>query len=68
MHSAKSLNGTTFHYNSDLSGDVIIRTKAGAEIEVDGEDLKQFIAQRLVAEKISKLESMDPVDALLNTR
>lgn len=56
MHS-NNINGTNFHYNSDMSGSVIIQTGEG-ELEVSGSDLMEFVLDRLRDEKISRLEDM----------
>jgi hypothetical protein len=53
MHSSK-INNTQFHYNSDMSGEVIIMV-GDNEIEVSGADLIEFILERLKSDKIEKL-------------
>jgi len=57
MHSSK-INKTQFHYNSDMSGEVIIVVK-DKEIKVEGDDLIEFVLDRLRDEKIGQLERMD---------
>ena len=57
MHSSK-INKTQFHYNSDMSGEVIIMVD-DQEIRVEGDDLIEFVLDRLRDEKIGQLEQMD---------
>lgn len=45
-------NGTTFHYNSDLSGKVIITDEQGGEVKIDGSSLIYFFAQYMEAERL----------------
>lgn len=56
MHTFRS-NKVTFIYNSDLSGDVTVQ-RDGKEIKVPGEELLEFVAERLRAMKIDTLEHM----------
>ena len=49
MHSSK-INETQFHYNSDMSGEVIIMVN-NQEIRVEGNDLVEFVLDRLRDEK-----------------
>ncbi len=68
MHSSK-INETQFHYNSDMSGEVIIMVN-NQEIRVEGNDLVEFVLDRLRDEKIGQLEQMDErqlKNAVLNT-
>jgi hypothetical protein len=51
---------TTFHYNSDLSGDVKISRRDGGELDVPGEALIEFIANYVRNERIGQLEQEDP--------
>lgn len=60
MQSSK-INKTQFHYNSDMSSEVIIKVD-GKEIRVEGNDLIKFVLDRLRDEKISKLEDMETED------
>ena len=60
MHSSK-INKTKFHYNSDMSGEVIIMVNS-QEIKVEGNDLIEFVLDRLRDEKIYKLEDMETED------
>lgn len=54
--------GTVFVYNSDLSGRVTIWTPEMGDdkpvIEVNGNDLLEFVAEVVRREKISQLEIM----------
>lgn len=56
MHNFRN-NGNSVNYNSDLSGDVILRNKHGQELEISGEFLLEFIAGYVANQRISKLES-----------
>ena len=47
-----------FHYNSDMSGKVII-ISVGNEIEINGKDILDFVANYVRDRKISMLESED---------
>jgi hypothetical protein len=47
-------NGTTFHYNSDMSGKVIITDEQGGKVKIDGSSLIYFFAQYLEAERLSQ--------------
>jgi hypothetical protein len=67
MHSFGANKGTIFHFNSDFSGNVIIRdnVEEGKEIEIPGEDILEFVAYCYVQnKKIGKLENAT-VDELL---
>lgn len=68
MHSSK-INNTQFHYNSDMSGEVHIIVN-NVELRVEGNDLIEFVLDRLRDEKIRKLEGMTTNDlkqSVLNT-
>jgi hypothetical protein len=63
-------NKTTFICNSDLSGEVTIKTKDG-ELNVNGKDIINFVVDHLKRELIVNIESMDNevfVKVFLNTR
>ena len=60
MHSSK-INKTQFHYNSDMSGEVIIMVN-DQEVRVEGNDLIEFVLDRLRDEKIGQLEDMETDD------
>ena len=60
MHSSK-INETQFHYNSDMSGKVIIMVN-DQEIKVEGNDIIEFVLNRLRDEKIGQLEQMETDD------
>jgi hypothetical protein len=57
MHTAE-LKSARFHYNSDLSGKVIITTVDGDSIEVDGNDILSFVAEFIRMERIDKIEQL----------
>lgn len=51
---------TTFIGNADLSGDVtIINKKTNKQIEVDGDDLLEFVLEYVRGEKIAILQEED---------
>lgn len=51
---------TRIHYNSDMSGNIIIQHKDyELELSVLGEDILDFVAEYVRSQKISKLEQMD---------
>ncbi len=74
MHSLHCKGGTTFHFNSDLSGEVIVQTgctsdesgivRAEHEIEVAGRDILALVAHHLVNERIARLEQMGNAEVL----
>ena len=62
MHTYKSSNGFIFHFNSDFSGDVVIRNQKldSENVLIPGKDLLEFIAYNyILPKKIEKLEDMD---------
>jgi len=67
MHSHTSKNGTIFHHNSDFSGHIIVVTPEPnrQEIEINGEDILEFIAYNyIMSKRISKIEDMHWRDLL----
>lgn len=60
MHSSK-INETQFHYNSDMSGEIVIMV-GDQEIRVKGYDLIEFVLDRLREKKIGQLEQMEIED------
>lgn len=52
---------TRFICNSDLSGDVTIITKNG-ELDVNGDDIKNFVIDFLKSEYVSNVENMSNDD------
>lgn len=64
MYSHEGKRGAIFHYNTHLSGKVIV-IYDGKEMEIPGEDILSFVAYAYVMRKrISKIEQME-VDELL---
>lgn len=70
-HTYYGPQGTRFHNNSDLSGDVIATVRPydsrdGTQITVriPGEDIKSLVAQYVRLEKITRLEDMDDDEVL----
>ncbi len=54
-----------FHYDSDLSGDVIIMCDDDkVEIKIPGRALIEFVASYVARQKISRLEQMEPEELL----
>lgn len=80
MHTLNCNNGTTFHYNSDLSGEVIITRKKNCsnstaikmlreitfddDISISGDDILEFVASYIQLQRISVLEKMTPAQIL----
>lgn len=62
MHSSQ-YGRTTFHYNSALSGEVIIM-RGSERIEIPGEHILSFVADHVAREKISQLEVKTPSEIL----
>lgn len=63
MQIREAPGGTTFHFNADMSGDVLMRrlslTDSGVErreLEVPANDLLRFVAEFVRREKIAALE------------
>ena len=49
----------TIHYNSDMSGEVIINSKTiNKALEIEAKDILDFVADYIRREKISTLENM----------
>ncbi len=55
------INETTFHFNPDMSGCLIIKHRTG-ELVLPPNDIIDFVLNRLRDEKISRLESMTNID------
>ena len=56
---------TRIHYNSDMSGNIIIQHKYyELELSILGEDILDFVAEYVRSQKISKLEQMDSKEIL----
>ena len=49
--------GSRIHYNSDISGDLIIQVN-DERLEVPGEDIVRFVFERVISGEISRLESL----------
>lgn len=59
MHTLTANRGTTFNYNSDFSGAVII-SRGDKTIEIPAEDLLEFVAYAYILRKrINELEGME---------
>ena len=57
MHTFKGHKGTIFNYNSDFSGEIIIKDADNNEIKVEGSDILEFVAFCYVqGKKIERLE------------
>lgn len=63
MHTLNAPKGTRFHYNSDLSGNVIVMTPEG-EFHVPGDDLLAFVADYVREERIARLEQASAAELL----
>lgn len=69
MHHFKGPSGSTFTYNSDLSGDVRINVGAPErdgeyEIDVPGADLLAFVAAYVAGRRIAALQMADDFEIL----
>jgi hypothetical protein len=64
MHTFKAEGGTSFHHNSDLSGEVIIIQESGKEISVPGQDILEFVAQYVTNELVAEIEQMTTEEIL----
>ena len=55
----------TIHYNSDMSGEVIINSKTiNKAIEIEAKDILDFVADYIRREKISTFENMSTTEIL----
>lgn len=56
----RTFNGSNchIHYNSDLSGEVIIISENEDTVAIHGEDMLDFIAEFIRQKKLSKIEEM----------
>jgi len=59
MHTYEMNEGTIFNGNSDMSGDLFIRSPSGAEITVPAKDVIQFVFQRIADALILKIEGIE---------
>lgn len=57
MHTMCADQGTLFHYNSDLSGDVHVQTQNGDSLDIPGHDLLCFAAHWVQLQRIRELEN-----------
>lgn len=64
MRTFKGSNGTTFTFNSDFSGEVIVQTPLGRST-IPAEDLKELIAYNVVAPKRIREIEQGSADELL---
>lgn len=64
MHTYE-IDGVLFHYNSDMSGNVLIVNKnSKEELEVNGEAILSFIANYIRDRKVSRLDNMTTKEIL----
>ena len=60
MHTYISKKGTTFHFNSDYTGEVIIvKDEDTKEIKIPCEDILEFVAEHIRDIKIRLIEQAD---------
>jgi len=65
MHTYRGNKGTIFNFNSDFSGEIIIKDKSGNEITISGNDIIEFVAYCYVLpKKIEKLEQSSSEELL----
>ena len=55
MHTFMGKEGTRFHYNQDLSGDVII-LKGEEELNIPASDLLEFVSNHIANLQIAQIE------------
>ena len=60
---------TSFIGNSDLSGDITIKTNGGESLDISGNDLKLFMLDYFRGEMIRNIEDLndDQLEKLLTT-
>ncbi len=69
MHTFRGNGGTTFNYNSDFSGEVIINDINGNDVKVEGSDILEFVALCYVqGKKIERLEQADYEELLTGVK
>ena len=64
MHTYSAADGTRFHYNSDLSGEIIVAVYGYAEVRIPSHDLLAFVAEWIRMQRISLLEDASPAEIL----
>lgn len=60
------IDETTFHFDGDMQGDVIIQGTNGGKVRLPGPVLMKFVLNRLREQKIGSLESMNIEDLKIN--
>lgn len=55
----EKIKETTFHFDGDMQGDVIIQLNNAEKIRLPGPILTEFVLNRLREQKIGSLESMN---------
>lgn len=56
MHTSRGLNGAVFHYNSDMSGDVLV-VVGDQKLSVPASDLVEFVLDWIARERITDIEN-----------
>lgn len=71
MHSISSKSSSFhYHFNPDLSGDLLITQSSGAEgfvFQFPAKDILEIAAKWAMEEKIRKIEQMDAKEVLLSS-
>lgn len=63
MHTFETPN-TTFHFNSDMSGEVELVRPDGRRLKVPGCDLLSFVAEIVRRDRVSQLEVLSDAAVL----
>lgn len=67
MHKYEASNGTLFHYNPDMSGDVYVHYIIDGKenfATLNGDDIFDFIAEVVRERKIERIENMTTLEVL----
>jgi len=67
MNTFKGIGGSTFFFNSDFSGEVIIEDDDSGRVTIEGKAILEFVALCYVqSKKIEQLEQMCYEELLIN--
>ncbi len=58
MHTYRAAGATIFNYNSDYSGNVLVRDQFGVEVAVPMQDILEFVAEYARMKAVTRLEVM----------
>lgn len=57
-HAFKAEQGTTFHYNSDMSGSILVVDPSRKELYIPAQDILDFVANYVRHQMIAAAEQM----------